>query len=98
MIEHDPGVRTSMVFADMKRPMLGASTRWEYLSKHLVVWKEHVRFRLYATVLALIGIYMLFAQPIVGIASLGFATYFYQRHQHAKERTLTSKRTIIMGH
>ena len=98
MIEHDPGVRTSMVFADMKRPMLAASTRWEYLSKHLVVWKEHVRFRLYAYILALLGIYMLFAIPVIGIACLGFSTYFYQRHVHARDRTLYSKRTIIIGH
>ena len=98
MIEHDPGVRTSMVFADMKRPMLAASSRWDYLSKHLIVWKEHVRFRLYAVILALIGAYMLFVQPLIAVASLGFAAFYYQRHIHAKERTLLSKRTVIIGH
>ncbi len=98
MIEHDPGVRTSMVFADMKRPMLGASTRWDYFSKHLVVWKEHVRFRTYAIILALLGVYLIFAQPVIGIVSLGFATFFYQKHQHALARTLKSHRTIIIGH
>lgn len=98
MIEHDPGVRTSMAFAEMKRPMLAASTRWDYLSKHLVVWKEGVRFRVYSLTLALLGIYLIFTVPFLGAVSLGFAAYFHKRHEHAIERTLKSKRTVIIGH
>ena len=97
--ENTMGVQTGMVMADGKRPLMKATTRWDYLSKQLVVWKEHVRFRIYAIILGAIGAYLLFIanQAFAGILSLSGAAYFYQLHKHREGRTVKSNRTVIIG-
>ena len=97
-IEHNPGVVMSMAITESKAPMLAATTRWDYVSRFLIVWKEYVRFRIYFGALLLLGIYLLFVQPILAVPALAGAVYFHQLKEFRKERTLGSKRTVIIGH
>ncbi len=97
-IDYNPGVVMSMGITESKQPMLAATTRWEYVSRFLAVWKEYVRFRLYYGILLVLGVYLLFVQPILAVPALGGAAYFYQLKEFRKQRTLRSKRTIIIGH
>ncbi len=97
-IQHNPGVVVSMGITESKVPMLAATTRWDYISRFLAVWKEYVRFRIYYGILMILGIYLLFVQPILAVPALAGAMYFYQLKEFRKERTLRSKRTVIIGH
>lgn len=97
-IEHNPGVVVSMGITESKVPMLRATTRWDYISRFLAVWKEYVRFQIYYGLLLILGIYLMFVQPILGALALSGAVYFYQLKEFRKERTLRSKRTVIIGH
>jgi len=96
--DHNPGVTVSMGITESKVPMLRATTRWDYVSRFLAVWKEYVRFQIYYGVLLILGIYLLFVQPVLAVPALAGAAYFYQLKEFRKERTLRSKRTVIIGH
>ena len=97
-IQHNPGVIMSMAITESKAPILRATTRWDYISRYLVIWKEYVRFQIYAYLLGFLGLYLLFVQPLVAVPCLGAAVYFYQLKEFRKQRSLGSKRTVIIGH
>lgn len=88
---------TSSVMADMKRPFLVVTNRWNYLERFLPIWKGFIRYRLFAIVLAAVGILTLFMLPIVAVPCFGGAVYFWRRHLFFKSR-LESERTVIIGH
>lgn len=97
-IEHNPGVIMSMGIAESKEPMLRATTRWEYISRYLVIWKEYVRFQIYSYALGILGVYLLFVQPLVAVPCLAASVYFYQLKEFRRQRSLGSSRTVIIGH
>lgn len=97
-IDYNPGVQMSMGLAEGKVAMMAATTRWDYLSRYLVLWKEYVRFQFYSYILAIVGIYLLFAQPIMAVPALSAAVYFHQLKDFRKQRTLGSSRTVMVGH
>ncbi|MCX6767310.1 MAG: hypothetical protein NTY90_01075 [Candidatus Micrarchaeota archaeon] len=90
-------IQMSSVMADMKRPFLKVTNRWEYLDRYLPWWKGYIRYRLYAIVFAAIGVGTIFSVPPLGVLCLAASTYYYQIHIHRKER-IESKRTVIIGH
>ncbi len=92
-----PPVQMSSVLADAKQPFLKMSTRWDYIVRFLDIWKEMVKFRGYAVVSFIAGIYLLFVIPIAGIVALGAATYFWELYKFRLHR-LESQRTIMIGH
>ncbi|MFH0972286.1 MAG: hypothetical protein V1835_07030 [Candidatus Micrarchaeota archaeon] len=100
MSENDdmmPPVQMSSVLADSKQPFLKMSTRWDYIARFLDIWKEMVKFRGYAVISAIAGIYLLFSIPIAGIAALGAAAYFWELYKFRQHR-LESQRSIMIGH
>ncbi len=96
--EDNPGVAMSMAITESHSPMLRATTRWDYVARYLVLWKEYVRFRFYFGILLILGIFFLFTQPILAVPALAASAYFYQLKEFRKQRTLRSKRTVIVGH
>jgi hypothetical protein len=95
--EEMPGVQMSSVLADAKQPFLKMSTRWDYIVRFLDIWKEMIKFRGYAVISFIAGIYLLFSIPIAGILALGAATYFWELYKFRLHR-LESKRSIMIGH
>lgn len=97
-IKHNPGVTLSMAVTESKAPMLRATTRWDYIARYLTLWKEYVRFNFYFIALTVLGIYLLFVNAVLAVPALAAAVYFYQLKEFRKQRTLRSKRTVIIGH
>lgn len=89
-------IRSTTVFSDASRPLLGMNTRWGYISGYENFFKERIRFRVYFIVLALIGAYLLFAQPLLAVFALGAAAYFYQLYDH-RAFVIGSARRIIQA-
>ncbi|MBI5036751.1 hypothetical protein HZC09_05400 [Candidatus Micrarchaeota archaeon] len=96
--DRNPGVGMTMGLAEGNVPMLRATTRWNYLTNYLVLWKEMVRFRFYSYVLAILGVYFLFIQPLIAVPCLAAAMYFHKLMAFRKGRTLGSQRTVMIGH
>ncbi len=90
-------IQMSSVMADMKKPFLKVTNRWEYLERYLPWWKGYIRYRMYAVVFGAIGVGTILSVPPLGILSLAAAMYYWQMHILRKER-LESKRTVIIGH
>jgi len=90
-------IRETTVFADFKKPLVGRSTRWDYVKKYMPLWKDAIRFRLYYWVLAIVGVYFLFSTPIVSALAAAGAGYFYVLYKSRMSR-LTSQRKVIWSH
>lgn len=84
--------------AEAKRPLLVMGTRYEYMMDHLPEYKKYIRYRVYALLSALVGVWLLFNQPVLSIAAFFLATYYYQLMVLQKARTILNKRTIMIGH
>lgn len=97
-VQHNPGVTLSMAITESKAPILRATTRWDYIARFLTLWKEYVRFNFYFMVLTVLGVYLLFVQPVLAVPALSAAVYFYQLKDFRHQRTLRSNRTVIVGH
>ena len=98
MSEEVGGVGLSGIMADMPRPMLKMSTRHNYLVAGLQDYKQMIRYRFYAVSAGLIGIYLMFTIPILSLALLFLAPYYWQLHKLQKMRTTNSTRTVMIGH
>lgn len=77
-----PEIRSTTVFADATRPLMKMNTRYNYLHGYEHFWKERIRYRIYFVALGLLGIYFLFANPLLAVLALGGAVYFYQLYDH----------------
>ncbi|MEK6954803.1 MAG: hypothetical protein AABX01_07355 [Candidatus Micrarchaeota archaeon] len=97
MDDNMPPVQMTSVLADAKKPFLKMSTRWDYLSKFLDIWKEAIKFRGYAVISAIAGLYLLFVVPVAGVVALGAATYFWELYKFRLHR-LESQRSVMIGH
>ncbi|MFH1779656.1 MAG: hypothetical protein ABH803_00730 [Candidatus Micrarchaeota archaeon] len=91
------GVGISGVMADMPRPMMRMTTRYEYMKNYLLGYKVMIRYRFYAIVGLILGIYLLFIVPILAVLVLFLATYFYQQHLAQKDRIFSSTRKVMIG-
>ncbi|MEK6843458.1 MAG: hypothetical protein AABY04_03130 [Candidatus Micrarchaeota archaeon] len=92
-----PPVQMSSVLADTKQPFLKMSTRWDYIARYLDIWKEMIKFRGYAVISFIAGIYLIFTFTIAGVVALGAATYFWELHKFRLHR-LESQRSVMIGH
>jgi hypothetical protein len=92
-----PNVQMASVLADAKQPFLKMSTRWDYIVKFLDIWKEAIKFRGYAVISIIAGLYLLFSIPIAGIVALGAGAYFWELYKFRVHR-LESQRSIMIGH
>jgi len=90
----DYDIRSTTVFSDASRPLLGMNTRWGYISGYEQFFKERIRFRIYFIVLALLGVYLLFTIPLLAVFALGAASYFYQLYDHRAFVVGSSRRII----
>ncbi len=87
-------IRMTSVPVDGKEPFLNMTTRWNYLQSFLPLWKEALRFRSYAMVLAVVGVATLTTIPVVGIAALFGASYYHMLGEFRKAN-LTSGRKVM---
>ncbi len=92
-----PPVQMSSVLADVKQPFLRMSTRWTYISRWVDIWKESIRFRTFAIVSLIAGVYLIFTIPIMGILALAAAAYYWQLYKFRMHR-LESQRSVMIGH
>ena len=92
-----PPVQMTSVLADVKQPFLRMSTRWTYISRFVDVWKESIRFRTFALVSLIAGVYLLFTIPIMGLLALAAAAYYWQLYKFRLAR-LESQRSVMIGH
>ena len=69
----------------------------EYFERFLPWWKQYIRYRMYAVGFAVLGIATILSVPILGIASLAAAAYYWEMHLLRKTR-LESKRSVMIGH
>jgi hypothetical protein len=92
-----PPVQMSSVLADGKQPFLKHSSRWDYIVRFLDIWKEAIKFRGYAVISLVSGLYLLFSIPVAGIVALGAAAYFWELYKFRLHR-LESQRSIMIGH
>ena len=84
--------------AEAKRPLLVMGTRYDYMMGHLPEYKKMIRYRVYALLAAVAGVWLLFNQPVLSIAAFFLATYYYQLYLLQQHRTTHSKRTVMIGH
>ncbi len=87
----------SSVMVDMKKPFMRVTNRWEYFERFLPWWKQYIRYRIYAVGFAILGLATILSVPLLGIASLAAAAYYWEMHLLRKMR-LESKRSVIIGH
>ena len=87
----------SSVLADVKKPVMKVTNRWEYLERYIPVWKNYIRYRMYTVVFGLVGVTMIFTVPPLGVVSLAAATYYWGVHLREKSR-LESQRSVLIGH
>ena len=92
-----PPVQMTSVLADAKQPFLKHSSRLDYIARFLDIWKEAIKFRGYAVISLVSGLYLLFTIPVAGIVALGAATYFWELYKFRLHR-LESQRSIMIGH
>ncbi len=95
--DHMPDVQMASVLADAKQPFLKMTSRWDYIIRYLDIWKEMIKFRGYAVISLIAGLYLLFVFPIAGIVALGAATYFWELYKFRQHR-LESQRSVMIGH
>jgi hypothetical protein len=93
----DSTVVMTSVMADMKKPFMRVTNRWEYFERFLPWWKQYIRYRLYAFAFAAVGVLTLLSNPLIGIVCLAAAAYYWELHLLRKMR-LESKRSLIIGH
>ncbi len=84
--------------AEAKRPLLVMGTRYEYMMNHLPEYKKYIRYRVYAVLSAVVGVWLLFNQPVLSLAAFFLAMYYYQLMVLQKVRTIENKRTVMIGH
>ncbi|MBU1198035.1 hypothetical protein KJ765_06025 [Candidatus Micrarchaeota archaeon] len=96
-VDHVPPVQMTSVLADTKQPFLNMSTRWNYISRYLEIWKEGIRFRGFAVVSFLAGLVLILSIPLMGILAFAAAAYFWELYKFRRHR-LESQRSIMIGH
>lgn len=84
--------------AEAKRPLLVMGTRYEYMMDHLPEYKKYIRYRLYAILAGLVGVWLLFNQAILALGAFFLCMYYYQLMTLQKMRTVESHRTVMIGH
>lgn len=92
-------IRVASVPANVKRPLLLSKTRWEYLTDHLPVWREMIRFKVLAYTLTTLGLYALLFTDIPWIApfAIGAGVYYYMRYRLDLTIRIMSGRRIIQA-
>ncbi|MFH0836431.1 MAG: hypothetical protein V1834_04695 [Candidatus Micrarchaeota archaeon] len=88
----------SGVIADAQRPMLIMDTRYNYMTKHLEVYKSMIRFRAYAIACFLAGLWLLFNIPFLSLAAFFLTLYYWQMFKLTHGRSLGNTRTVMIGH
>ncbi|MFH1199541.1 MAG: hypothetical protein V1708_00580 [Candidatus Micrarchaeota archaeon] len=92
-----PPVQMTSVTADVKKPFLKMTTRWNYISPWVDVWKQSIRFRTFAIVSLIAGAYLLFTIPLLAIIAFASAAYYWQLYKFRMFR-LQSQRSVMIGH
>lgn len=95
---HVPQVSIGGTVAEAKRPMLVMGTRYDYMMAHLPTYKQYIRFRLYAVLSGVAGLWLLFNQPILSLPAFFLATYYYHLMKLQQHRSVGSHRTVMIGH
>ncbi len=81
--EHSPehesttGLTVASVAADHKTSFVKDSTRLEFLERYIPYWRYARQYRAYSVMLGLVGVFMLFRQPIAAVPLLAAAGYFH---------------------
>ena len=94
----DPQVGIFGSVAEAKRPMLVMGTRYEYMMDHLPNYKKFIRYRVYYILAFILGLWLLFIQPILSVGAFFLAAYYYQMHKLKRMMTIDNKRTVMIGH
>jgi len=91
-------VGVTAVMAENTGPMLAMDSRYNYLMKNLPVWKDYIRYRVYAAMAAIVAIMLVFSQPLLATVAAFLAAYCWQMHNLFLRRTMTNTRTVMLGH
>ncbi|GEM_PF-3568645 len=84
--------------AEAKRPLLVMGTRYEYMMEHLPNYKMFIRYRVYAVLSLIVGVWLLFNLSILALPAFFLATYYYQLVKLKRAVTVENKRTVMIGH
>jgi len=90
-------IQMTSVMADMKRPFMKVTNRWEYMERYIPWWKGFIRYRLYAIAFAAVALFTFFSVPPLGVLCAAASAYYWQMHILKKER-LMSTRSVMIGH
>jgi len=74
-------IREFGVFADQKFQFLQEVTRYDFIEHYVGKWFSARRYRGYALVAGLVGVYFLFSIPLISAAAFAFAAYSYNLHK-----------------
>ena len=91
-------VGVTAVLAENKSPMLIMETRYDYLMKNLLAWKDYIRYRVYAVIAAVLTAILIFSQPLLAVIAAFLTTYCWKMHKFYLARTMANTRTVMLGH
>ncbi|PIZ91784.1 hypothetical protein COX85_01995 [Candidatus Micrarchaeota archaeon CG_4_10_14_0_2_um_filter_55_9] len=77
--------------------MLKMGTRHSYIVSHLKTWKAFVRYRLYAVVALVAGLYFMFTFPLLAVPAMWVAGYTFILQKMYYKRSIASNRTVMLG-
>ena len=98
MDETIPPVQMTSAMVDVKQPFFRVRTRYDYIERFWGIWKEAIRYRMYAILCALVGLYLLVTGVYaISVVLLGVAAYFWQGFEFRKSR-VSSQRSVMIGH
>ena len=93
-------IREFSTLADMKFPFLKDGTRFEYMDHFMARWLSARRYRGYALMLGVAGLYFLLSLPLASMFLFAAAAYFYTQHemnQWYTEGDYAGHRNLIMA-
>ena len=100
MANNPSTVREYSAIADQKYSFLKDSTRFDYMEHFMGRWLSARRFRGYALMGGLAGVYFLVSLPIVSMVLFAVAAYFFTQHQMNQwytEGDYAGHRNLIMA-
>jgi len=91
-----PDIRSTTVVTDATRPFLKMNNRYAYIKTYYPFWKERIRYRAYCVLLALVGIYFLFVQPLLAAVAFAGSAYYWQMYDH-RGMVIGSARQVLLA-
>lgn len=97
MVQYAPEIRETSVFADAPGEMLARKTRYEYLFPYLGLYKSCIRWKFYAIILGVLGVYFLFTLPPAAVIC-AFGVFYFHRKREWQLSRMNSSRKVIWNH